>query len=176
MDVARPPVVVVLIALVMIALGESSGAVMSQLRREVGAYARVRIAARALFFSALAKDLVTEAEAKVADAKTPLETRVTAATKFLEAIWRYWSLVDFVVSQRDVKSAAAMRLAFEDAEGNTKGASAPGAVNPCSARRPPPAREAGTPDPDRLRASFARIARVLGVVQHLTPLATKPPA
>lgn len=47
MDAARPPVVVVLIALVMIALGESSGAVMSQLRREVGAYARARIAANA---------------------------------------------------------------------------------------------------------------------------------
>ena len=41
----RPPTVVVLIALLMIALGETSGAVMSQLRGPFDSYARARIAA-----------------------------------------------------------------------------------------------------------------------------------
>lgn len=41
----RPPIAVTLVALVMIALGETSGAVMSQLRRQVGLYAGARIAA-----------------------------------------------------------------------------------------------------------------------------------
>jgi hypothetical protein len=41
----RPPTVVVLVALLMIALGETSGAVMSQLRGPFADYARARIAA-----------------------------------------------------------------------------------------------------------------------------------
>ena len=40
----RPPIVVVLIALGMIALGETGGAAMSELRRPLGAYAASRIA------------------------------------------------------------------------------------------------------------------------------------
>jgi hypothetical protein len=43
--VKRPPIVVVLVALSMIALGETGGAVMSELRRPLGAYAVSRIAA-----------------------------------------------------------------------------------------------------------------------------------
>lgn len=41
----RPPVVVVVVALVMIALGETSGAVMSQLRTPFADWARARVAA-----------------------------------------------------------------------------------------------------------------------------------
>lgn len=41
----RPPTIVVVIALLMIALGETSGAVMSQLRRPFADWARARIAA-----------------------------------------------------------------------------------------------------------------------------------
>ena len=43
----RPPVPVVLIAVVMIALGETSGAVMSQLRAPFAEWARTRVAANA---------------------------------------------------------------------------------------------------------------------------------
>ena len=43
----RPPVVIVLIGLVMIALGETSGAVMSQLRGPYAEWARARITANA---------------------------------------------------------------------------------------------------------------------------------
>lgn len=41
----RPPVIVVVVALVMIALGETSGAVMSQLRAPFADWARARVAA-----------------------------------------------------------------------------------------------------------------------------------
>ncbi len=41
----RPPLVVVFVAVLIIALGETTGAVMSQLRSQVAAYARARIAA-----------------------------------------------------------------------------------------------------------------------------------
>ena len=43
--VRRPPLAVVLVALVMLALGETAGAVMSRLRPEVRRYAAARIAA-----------------------------------------------------------------------------------------------------------------------------------
>jgi hypothetical protein len=41
----RPPLVVVFVGLVVIALGETAGAVMSQLRPQFSAYARARVAA-----------------------------------------------------------------------------------------------------------------------------------
>src|SRR5215470_5257485 len=43
--VKRPPLALVLLAVVLIALGETSGAVMSQLRGPVERYARARVAA-----------------------------------------------------------------------------------------------------------------------------------
>ncbi|PYN97955.1 MAG: hypothetical protein DMD91_16315 [Candidatus Rokuibacteriota bacterium] len=43
----RPPLVLVLVAIVMIALGETSGALMSLGKSPIGAYARARIAANA---------------------------------------------------------------------------------------------------------------------------------
>jgi hypothetical protein len=42
---SRPPTVVALVAMLMIALGETAGAVMSQLRPELDRYARARVAA-----------------------------------------------------------------------------------------------------------------------------------
>ncbi len=71
----------------------------------------------AAVFAALARDLAVEAEARVTDGTTPADARAAAGTRFLEAIWRYWNLIDFVVSQRDPKAAVAIRLAFDDAEG-----------------------------------------------------------
>ena len=93
-----------------------------------------------IFFAALIRELSVEADAMLADTRAPAETRVASANRFLEAIWRYYNLVDFAVSERDPKAAAAVRLAFDDAEG--------------AARATPPA-------PDRLREPLQRIARVL---------------
>jgi hypothetical protein len=86
-----------------------------------------------IFFVALARDLAVEAERQLAT------TAPTPATgqRFLEAIWRYYNLVDFVVGQRDARASASMRLAFEDAESAVK-------------------------DPARLPGAFHRIAEVLG--------------
>jgi hypothetical protein len=94
-----------------------------------------------VFFAALVRELSLEADGKLADGRAPAEARVASANRFLEAIWRYYNLVDFAVSQRDPKAAAAVRLAFDDAEGAGK-------VTP--------------PAPDRLREPLQRIARVLG--------------
>jgi hypothetical protein len=88
-----------------------------------------------IFFVALARDLAVEAERQLATAAP------TSATgqRFLEAIWRYYNLVDFAVGQRDARGSASMRLAFEDAESAVK-------------------------DPARLPGAFQRIAEVLGRV------------
>lgn len=126
-------------------------------------------AALALVFATLARDLAVEAGVKVAARLTPPEARIATANRFLEAIWRYWSLIDFAVSQRDAKAAVALRLAFDDAESVTRGASAsaPVAVNPCVGPKPPAASRQPA-DPARLSAPFARIAETLsGVVQTL---------
>ena len=71
----------------------------------------------------------------------------------LEAIWRYYNLVDFAVSQRDPTAATAVRLAFEEAEGYVK---------------------APTPSPERMRPPLVRIARVLaGVIEASSPSARR---
>ena len=99
-----------------------------------------------VFFVALTRDLAREADRQVADAAASRETRLASSRKFLEAIWRYYNLVDFAVAQYDPKAAAAVRLAFDEAEGYTKGAAAP--------------------DPDRLRGPFQQMVRVLtGVIE-----------
>ena len=106
--------------------------------------------ALALFFTALSRDLALEASARLADPGASAETRSAAGAKFLDAIWRYWNLVDFAVSERDPKSAVAMRLAFEEAEGSAK-------------------RVSTGADPTRLRASLARIADTLAdIIQTLS--------
>ena len=92
-----------------------------------------------LFFVALARDLALEGRKLLgagADA-------AVAGPRFLEAIWRYYNLVDFAVSQRDAKASVAMRLAYDDAEGATK----PGAM-----------------DRTRLGEALGRMAQVLGGV------------
>jgi hypothetical protein len=99
-----------------------------------------------VFFLALTRDLAREADRQVADAAASREARLASSRKFLEAIWRYYNLVDFAVTQYDPKAATAVRLAFDEAEGYTKGAAAP--------------------DPDRLRGPFQQMVRVLtGVIE-----------
>lgn len=128
--------------------------------------------ALAVFFAALARDLAAEAEAKVADASAPADARIAAGARFLEAIWRYWSLVDFVVSERDAKSAVAMRLAFDEAETYARSPAAPTPMNPGSGPRPAAGR-AAPPDPARLRAPLQRIVQTLSHVVDTLSTSTR---
>src|SRR5262249_43449005 len=70
-----------------------------------------------VFFAALVRDLALEADGQLTRGDAPATARTTAAGKILEAIWRYYNLVDFAISQRDPRAATAVRLAFEEAEG-----------------------------------------------------------
>ena len=92
-----------------------------------------------VFFVALAHDLAREADRQLAATKAP---PVPTAQRFLEAIWRYYNLVDFAVGQRDPRASTAMRLAYDEAESVLRASSAA--------------------DTARLRASFKRIADILG--------------
>jgi len=107
-----------------------------------------------VFFAALVRELALEADRRLADPLPPPAARVAGGGKILEAIWRYYNLVDFAVSQRDSKAATAVRLAFEEAEGQVK---------------------APTPAPERMRPPLATIARVLaGVIEASSPSARRP--
>src|SRR5262249_35899869 len=104
--------------------------------------------ALAVFFVALARDLALEADRQLAAGAAP----GTVGPRFLEAIWRYYNLADFVVGQRDASGSVAMRLAYDDAETLARPAASP-------------------PDAARLRASFARLAQILA---HLVETTTPP--
>src|SRR5262245_16678267 len=125
-------------------------------------------AALAVLFAALARDLAHEAEAKLAQPGASAEVQTAAAGRFLEAIWRYWNLVDFVIGQRDAKAAASMRLAFEEAEGATKTTTAPVALNPCAGPKPAGGRAVSRLDPAGARAAFTRVREILsGIVETM---------
>jgi hypothetical protein len=116
--------------------------------------------------AALAREMAVEAAAQARVTGTPADARRTAATRFIEAIWRYWNLIDYAVSQREPKAAVAIRLAFDEVEGLAKTSAAPVAANPCSGRRPAAPRPAA--DPAALAAPFTRIGEHLAsVVQTL---------
>jgi len=117
----------------------------------------------AIVFAALARALALEADAKLAEPQASRETQAATGARFLEAIWRYWNLVDFVISTYDSKAAVAVRLAFDEAEGYLKGAPAARGSGSQSARA------AGAPDPVRARASLAKIAQTLAeIIQELS--------
>jgi hypothetical protein len=101
-----------------------------------------------VFFLALVRDLALEAERQLGDPALTSATGTAAGGKFLEAIWRYYNLVDFAVTQRHPKAATAVRLAFDEADGylkSTKGQAA---------------------DPRRLREPLRQIAHtVQGVIE-----------
>jgi hypothetical protein len=89
-----------------------------------------------ILLAALARDLALEAGRQLADARLGPEARAAAGPRFLEAIWRYYNLIDFAVAMRDDKTSVAMRLAFDEAEGYAKKAAAPdGAGLPDALRR-----------------------------------------
>jgi len=97
-----------------------------------------------VFFAALARDLALETERRMADLTLSRDARTAIGQRFLEAIWRYYNLVDFAVAQRDDKTSVAVRLAFDEAEGYVK--SSP------------------IPNPDKLREPLRRIAQVLSAL------------
>jgi hypothetical protein len=99
-----------------------------------------------VFFAALGRDLALEADRQLAAGAAPAAT----GARFLEAIWRYYNLVDFAVGRRDAKASVAMRLAYDDAEPLVR----PGPA-PVSAAR--------------VRAPFQRIAAILGALVEPTP-------
>jgi hypothetical protein len=102
-----------------------------------------------VFFAALVRDLALRADSQLADTQASAAARVAGGGKILEAIWRYYNLVDFAVSERDPKAATAVRLAFEDAEAQAK---------------------VPAPRPERMRPPLATIARVLaGVIEASSP-------
>ena len=96
-----------------------------------------------VFVVALARDLALEADRQLSAA--PADARAAIGRKFLEAIWRYYNLVDFAVTQRNARAATTVRLAFDEAEGYVK---------------------AATPAPERLREPLRRIVHALtGVIE-----------
>jgi len=97
-----------------------------------------------IFFAALARELALEADRQLADGKLSREARAATGRRFLEAMWRYYNLVDFAVSSRDNKSSTALRLAFDEAEGYVKTTSAS--------------------DADKLRGPLRRIAQLLSTL------------
>jgi hypothetical protein len=125
-----------------------------------------------VFFAALSRDLALEADRRVAATTEAAATRVAEGQKFLEAIWRYYNLVDFAVSQYDPKAAVAVRLAFDDAEGYARGGSAAGGkAGPRSG--PVPGRAMRAPDPDKMREPLQRIARILSGLIETSITATR---
>jgi len=118
-----------------------------------------------VFFAALVRDLALEADRRLADTREPAPARVATGRKLLEAIWRYYNLVDFTVGQHDPKAAVAIRLAFDEAEGYAQGSPAPAgdpkgsSVAPESRRVA--ARPVAAPAPDKMREPLQRIARTL---------------
>jgi hypothetical protein len=111
-----------------------------------------------VFFAVLIRDLALEADRRLADARQPAAARVATGQKLLEAIWRYYNLVDFTVGQHDPKAAVAVRLAFDEAEGYAEG-SPPRPIDPESKRATP--REVAAPAPEKMREPIQRIAHIL---------------
>lgn len=110
-----------------------------------------------VFFAALTRDLALEGDRQLADPRAPLAARAAAARKFLEAIWRYYNLIDFAITQREPKAATTVRLAVDEAEAYVKTTAAPAA-----------------PNPDRVRGPLREIARALGTVIDAAPVSTPP--
>lgn len=94
-----------------------------------------------IFFAALARDLAIEGDRQLSVPTLTPPARAAMGQRFLEAMWRYYNLVDFAVSSRDSRTSTAVRLAFDEAEGDAKTTSAPEA--------------------NRSRQPFRRIAQIL---------------
>ena len=126
-----------------------------------------------VFFAALARDLALEADRRLADPGESAEARGASGRKFLEAITRYYSLIDFAVSQHDSKTGVAARLALDDAEGYAKGvgslpAGAPGSVVKGTTGQP-----VAAPDPAKMREPLQRFAQALSRLIETSSTSTR---
>ncbi len=113
-----------------------------------------------VFLAALARTLALEAQQRVTAPGVSAEARAAAGRLFLEAIWRYYNLIDYAVSRRAPKVSVAVRLAFDDAETLARGPATPVAGTPAAGNKPPAS--AVPSDPARLREPLQRIAQALG--------------
>jgi hypothetical protein len=114
-----------------------------------------------VFFAALIRDLALEADRRLADTRESVPARVATGQKLLEAIWRYYNLVDFTVGQYDPKAAVAIRLAFDEAEGYAQGSPAPAGNTAAPESRRVTSRPVAAPAPEKMREPVQRIARTL---------------
>jgi hypothetical protein len=122
-----------------------------------------------IFFAGLVRDLALEAGRRLADATEAPAARVAAAQKFLEAMWRYYNLVDFAVGQNDPKAAVAVRLAFDEAEGDTKAPPASARGNVAPEPKGVPARQVAAASPEKMREPLRRMALALsGLIETST--------
>jgi hypothetical protein len=112
-----------------------------------------------VFLAALARNLALEAQQRVSAEGVSAEARAAAGRLFLEAIWRYYNLIDYAVSRRAPKVSVAVRLAFDDAETLAKGAARPVATGPAAGTTSTAA--AVPSDPARLREPLQRMAQAL---------------
>jgi hypothetical protein len=114
-----------------------------------------------VFFAALSRDLALEADRQLARPGATADAQIATGRKFLEAIWRYYNLVDFAVATRDNKASVAMRLAFDEADGYVK----------------PAAGGAASANPENLRKPLQRIAQVLSslIESSAPPSSSTPP-
>lgn len=123
-----------------------------------------------LFFAVLIRDLAVDADRRLGDAREAASARAAAGRKYLEAIWRYYNLVDFAVSQYDPKAAVAVRLAFDEAEGYAQSGAAAAAGGAAQEAGRVTARAVAAPDPEKMREPLRRIARTLsGLIETSTP-------
>ena len=125
------------------------------------------------FFAVLVRDLAIDADRRLANANEPAEARVAAGRKFLEAMWRYYNLVDFAVGQYDPKAAVAVRLAFDEAEAIAQGGAAAAAGNAAAESRRAAPGAVTAPDPEKMRAPLQRVARVLSGLIETSTRATR---
>ena len=113
-----------------------------------------------VFLAALARNLALEAQQQVSAPGVGPEARMAAGRLFLEAIWRYYNLIDYAASRRAPKISVAVRLAFDDADGLAKSTAAPVTATPASGNKA--AATAVPADPLKLREPLQRIAQALG--------------
>jgi hypothetical protein len=126
-----------------------------------------------VFFAALARDLAREADRRLADTGESAEARGASGRKFLEAITRYYSLIDFAVTQHDSRTGVAVRLALDDAEGYAKGFGAPPAGVPGSTLKGTTGQPVATPDPAKMREALQRIAQTLSRLIETSSASTR---
>jgi len=69
----------------------------------------------AVFLTFMTRERLAFALERLGRADLPAERRRAQVRRVLDAAWRYYNLVDFVVVSRDAKTSAALRLGFEDA-------------------------------------------------------------